>query len=89
MRTVHCKKLNKEAPGLARIPYPGDLGRRVYEQISQEAWDMWINHQTMLINEYRITPVEPKARQFLEEEMEKFLFTDQATKIAGFVPPKL
>ena len=73
-RKVHCVKLNKEADGLNAVTYPGELGKRIYEQVSQEAWQMWLSHQTMLINEYRLTPIEPKAREFLEEEMEKFFF---------------
>ncbi len=73
-RSVNCIKLNKEAEGLATLPYPGDLGKRIYEQVSKEAWQMWLGHQTMLINEYRLTPIEPKARKFLEEEMEKYFF---------------
>ena len=86
-RMVHCVKLDKEAEGLDRPTYPGDLGKRIYLNISKEAWQMWVGHQTMLINEYRLTPVDPKARKFLEEEMEKFLFTDEATQISGYVPP--
>ena len=74
MRTVKCEKLKSEAEGLEYIPYPGEIGKRIYESISKQAWQEWINHQTMLINEYRLTPVDPKARKFLEEEMEKFLF---------------
>ncbi len=73
-RTVHCVKLGTEAEGLERPPYPGELGQRIFEQISKEAWGMWLQHQTMLINEYRLTPVDPKARQFLEREMENFFF---------------
>ena len=73
-RSVNCIKLNKEAEGLPTLPYPGDLGKRIYQQVSQEAWKMWLGHQTMLINEYRLTPIEPKARKFLEEEMEKYFF---------------
>ncbi len=73
-RSVNCIKLNKEAEGLATLPYPGDLGKRIYEQVSQEAWKMWLGHQTILINENRLTPIEPKARKFLEEEMEKYFF---------------
>ena len=87
-RMVHCVKLDKEAEGLDRPTYPGDLGKRIYLNISKEAWQMWVGHQTMLINEYRLTPVDPKARKFLEEEMEKFLFTDEETKISGYVPPE-
>lgn len=88
-RMVHCKKLDQELEGMVRPPYPGELGKRVYQEISLEAWSLWIAHQTMLINEYRLTPVDPKAREFLEEEMEKFLFTDEETKIDGYVPPTL
>lgn len=86
-RMVQCAKLNKEAPGLERPTYPGELGKRIYMNISQEAWQMWVGHQTMLINEYRLTPVDPKARKFLEEEMEKFLFSDVAAMPGGYVPP--
>lgn len=71
---VNCIKLGKEAEGLARQPYPGELGRRIFEQVSAEGWQMWLRHQTMLINEYRLSPVDPKVRKMLEEEMEKFFF---------------
>lgn len=86
-RTVHCLHLQREAPGLDRPPYPGELGKRIYENVSKEAWAQWVNHQTMLINEYRLTPVDPKARKFLESEMEKFLFGGGAQKPEGYVPP--
>ncbi len=87
-RMVHCVKLDKEAEGLDRPTYPGDLGKRIYEQVSKEAWQLWLSHQTMLINEYRLTPIEPKARQFLEEEMDKFFFTGGAEKPKEFVTPE-
>ncbi len=86
-RTVHCQYLNREAPGLERIPYPGELGKRIYESISAEAWQAWIRHQTILINEYRLSPIEPKARQFLVGEMEKFLFGGGSAAPADFVEP--
>jgi len=73
-RMVQCVKLDKEAEGLDRPTYPGDLGKRIYQNVSKEAWQGWVGHQTMLINEYRLTPVDPKARKFLEEEMEKYFF---------------
>ena len=73
-RTVQCALLNKEADGLDFAPYPGELGQRVYENVSKEAWQQWLAHQTILINEYRLTPIEPEARKFLETEMEKFFF---------------
>ena len=87
-RTVHCIKLDKEAEGLAVPTYPGDLGKRIYEQVSKEAWQMWLGHQTMLINEYRLTPVEPKARKFLEEEMEKYFFGEGSEAPKEFVEPE-
>ena len=74
MRTVNCLMLNKELEGLDRPTYPGELGIKIFENISKEAWALWLKHMTMLINENRLTPMEPKARTFLEEEMEKFLF---------------
>ena len=86
-RTVHCAYLGREAPGLERIPYPGDLGKRIFENISAEAWQAWLRHQTMLMNEYRLTPIEPKARKFLVEEMEKFLFGKGSQAPEGYVAP--
>lgn len=87
-RTVHCVKLGREAEGLDRQPYPGDLGKRVFEQVSKQAWQDWLRHQTMLINENRLSPLDPKSRKFLEGEMELFFFGEGAEKPAGYVPPK-
>lgn len=87
-RMVQCIKLGKEAEGLRAPPYPGDLGKRIFDNVSQEAWNMWLQHQTMLINEYRLTPIEPKARQFLEEEMEKYFFEGGSAKPQEYVPPE-
>jgi Fe-S cluster biosynthesis and repair protein YggX len=84
---VQCVKLGKEAEGLDRPTYPGELGKRIYENISKEAWASWVQRQTMLMNEYRLSPIDPKARKFLEEEMEKFLFSDDSATPDGFVPP--
>jgi Fe-S cluster biosynthesis and repair protein YggX len=84
-RKVQCALLGVEAEGLDYAPYPGDLGQRIYENISQEAWQQWIAHQTMLINEYRLTPFEPEARKLLEEEMEKFLFGQGSAPPADYV----
>ena len=72
MRTVMCSKLKKELEGLERPTYPGELGKKIFDNVSKEAWGLWLKHMTMLINEYRLTPIEPKAKTFLEEEMEKF-----------------
>ena len=87
-RTVNCIKLGREAAGLERMPYPGPLGQRIFDEVSAEAWAQWLKHQTMLINEYRLTPVEPKARSFLEEEMEKFFFGEGSDRPKEFVPPE-
>jgi Fe-S cluster biosynthesis and repair protein YggX len=86
-RQVQCVLLKREAPGLERVPYPGDLGRRIYENVSKEAWASWLKHQTMLMNEYRLTPIEPKARKFLETEMEKFFFGAGSAAPQGYQPP--
>ena len=88
MKKIMCKKLKKEGEALDYLPYPGDIGKKIQESISKEAWEQWVSHQTMLINEMRLTPVEPKARKFLEEEMEKFFFGDGAQARQGFVPDK-
>jgi Fe-S cluster biosynthesis and repair protein YggX len=88
-RMVQCVKLGREAEGLAAPTYPGELGQRIFEQVSKEAWQQWLGRQTILINEYRISPVDPKARKFLEEEMEKFFFGEEAGAglPGGFVSP--
>jgi len=85
-RMVNCIKLGKEAEGLDMLTYPGDLGQKIYDGISKEAWQAWVNHQTMLMNEYRLSPINPKDRKFLEEEMEKFLLGDGPSAIDNFVP---
>ena len=87
-RIVQCQKLGKKAPGLEQPPYPGELGERIYDSISSEAWQLWIQHQTMLINEYRLNLLELEARKFLKTQMENFLFGQGADKPAGFVPPE-
>lgn len=87
-RMVQCVKLGKEAEGLDWQPYPGPLGERIMESVSKEGWQQWLSHQTMLINEYRLTPVDPKAREFLETEMEKFFFGEGSAAPAEFVAPE-
>jgi len=87
-RIVQCVKLGKEAEGLKVQPYPGELGKKIFENVSLEAWQMWLKHQTMLINEYRLSPIDPKARKLLEEEMEKFFFGEGASMPPEFVQPK-
>lgn len=87
-RMVQCILLGREAEGLARVPYPGELGQRIYDNVSKEAWQKWLGHQTMLINEYRLVTFEPKARTFLVGEMEKFFFGGGSTAPQGYVNPE-
>ena len=85
-RTVNCVILKMEAEGLDFAPYPGGLGQKIYDNVSKEAWQRWLGHQTMLINEYRLTPIEPEARKFLETEMEKYFFGEGSAKPEEYVP---
>ena len=78
--------LGADAEGLDYAPYPGELGQRIYDNVSKEAWQRWLGHQTMLINEYRLTPIEHDARKFLEAEMEKFFFGEGSSRPQEFVP---
>ncbi len=84
-RTVQCVVLGTESEGLDRPPYPGELGQRIFDSVSKVAWQRWLGHQTMLINEYRLTPIEPKAREFLEREMEQFFFGEGSERPPDFV----
>jgi Fe-S cluster biosynthesis and repair protein YggX len=86
-RTVHCAKLGIDAEALEYAPWPGPLGQRIYAEISKQAWQQWLAHQTMLINEYRLNPLDPKARQFLGGEMEKFLFGGDVAQPQGYTAP--
>ena len=86
-RTVKCIKLGREAEGLDFPPYPGELGKRIYENVSKEAWQQWIRHQTMLVNENRLSLADPRARKWLAEQMEKHVFGSGAEMPSGFVPP--
>ncbi len=87
-RTVFCRKLQKDADGLDFQLYPGELGKRIFDSISKEAWAEWQKKQTMLINEKKLNMMEPTDRKFLEEQMEAFLFEGKEPTIEGYVPPK-
>jgi len=87
-RTVNCVKLGREADGLDFPPYPGELGKRIYESVSKEAWAAWLKHQTMLINENRLNMADPAARKYLAEQVESYFFGAGADTVSGFVPPK-
>ncbi len=87
-RTVKCVKLGREADGLDFQPYPGDLGKRIFDQVSKQAWQDWLKHQTMLVNENRLNLADASARQYLARQMERYFFGEGAERPAGYVPPR-
>lgn len=87
-RTVQCVKYGKDLPGLEYAPIKGELGERIYNGVSKDAWDLWVKHSTMVINEYRLNPSEPEAQKILSEQMEQFFFGDGAALPPDFVPPQ-
>lgn len=86
-RTVQCVYLKKEAEGLDFAPYPGELGKRIYDNVSKEAFELWKRHQTMLVNENRLNLADARARQYLARQMERFFFGEGVDQPTGFVPP--
>ena len=86
-RTVNCIKLGREAEGLDFPPYPGELGKRLYQEVSKEAWQGWLKHQTMLVNENRLNLADVRARKYLATQLENYFFGDGAEQPAGYVPP--
>jgi len=87
-RMIVCIKLGREAEGLEHLPYPGEIGKRIWESVSKEAWRQWLEHQKMLVNENRLTLADPKAREYLVTQMEAYFFGGGADVAAGFVPPR-
>lgn len=87
-RTVHCVKFGKDMPGLERVPWKGEIGKRVFENVSAEAWKMWIEYSKMLMNEYRLNPLDPQSQKIMEEQMEQFFFGEGTKLPEGYVPPR-
>ncbi len=87
-RTVMCRKYQREMEGLAQPPFPGARGQRIFDSVSKQAWQEWLAHQTMLVNEKRLNLMDRGTRVFLEEEMEKFFSNQEVTRAEGYVPPK-
>jgi Fe-S cluster biosynthesis and repair protein YggX len=85
-RMVFCVKLRRELPGLEAPPWPGPLGQRIYEQVSQEAWDQWEERMKMILNEYRLLPFQKEAQQIIAKHMDEFFFGDEAAAPPGYVP---
>jgi Fe-S cluster biosynthesis and repair protein YggX len=86
-RIIQCIKLGREAEGLDFPPVPGELGKRIFESVSKEAWQQWQRHQTMLVNENRLSLADAKARKYLQAQMEQYFFGDGGDTPAGYVPP--
>lgn len=88
VRMVNCVKLGRELPGLDRPPWKGELGRRIYENVSKEAWKMWVDHSKMLLNEFRLNPLDPNSQKVMEDQMEQFFFGSGTKPPEGYVAPK-
>ena len=87
MSKVYCVKLNKELEALERAPYPGELGNKILDSVSKDAWQMWLDHQTMLINENNLNLFEESSQSYLKEQMEKYFFSDNdLDQIKGYIP---
>src|SRR5271169_1976064 len=87
-RMVHCVKFDKDMPGLERVPWRGELGKRVFEKVSKEAWKLWVEYSKMLMNEYHLNPIDPNSQKIMEEQMEQFFFNEGAKLPEGYVAPK-
>lgn len=83
-RQLLCVKLQQQLEGMNTPPFPGPLGERIFHQVSKQAWSMWLSHQTMLINEYRLNLIDPKAREFLQQELQKYFFGEGSEKPKGY-----
>ena len=85
-RMVHCVKFDKDLPGLDRVPWKGELGKRVFENVSKDAWKLWLEYSKMVMNEYRLNPIDPNSQKIMEEQMEQFFFGEGAALPPGYVP---
>jgi Fe-S cluster biosynthesis and repair protein YggX len=87
-RMVMCVKFGRMMPGLDRIPWKGALGKRVYENVSKDAWKLWIEHSKMVMNEFRLNPLDPGSQKIMEEQMEQFFFGEGSKLPEGYIPPR-
>src|SRR6204780_1429593 len=87
-RMVKCVKFGREMPGLDRVPWKGDIGKRVYDNVSKEAWKLWVEHSKMLMNEYRLNPLDPNSLKIMEDQMEQFFFGEGSKLPESYVAPK-
>ncbi len=87
-RTVFCRKYQQELEGLERPPYPGPKGQEIFDSVSRQAWQEWLEHQTRLINEKHLNMMDASARSYLQEQMDKFFENESFDQVEGYVPPK-
>ena len=87
-RMVKCIKFGREMSGLDRVPWKGELGKRIFENVSKEAWTLWIEHSKMVMNEFRLNPLDPNSQEIMEQQMEQFFFGEGAKLPEGYVPPR-
>jgi Fe-S cluster biosynthesis and repair protein YggX len=87
-RMVNCVKFGKMLPGLDRIPWKGELGKRIYDNVSKDAWKLWIEHSKMIMNEYRLNPLDPSSQKIMEEQLEQFFFGEGSKLPEGYIPPR-
>ena len=87
-RKVMCVKFQREMPGLDEAPFDNPLGERIFENVSKEAWKMWIEQMKMIMNEYRLNPLDPQSQKIMEEQLEQFFFGEGAKLPEGYVPPR-
>jgi Fe-S cluster biosynthesis and repair protein YggX len=88
VRMVKCVKFGREMPGLDRIPWKGEIGKKVYDNVSKEAWKLWVEHSKMVMNEFRLNPLDPKSQQIMEEQLNNYFFGEGAKLPDSYVPPK-
>jgi Fe-S cluster biosynthesis and repair protein YggX len=88
VRMVKCVKFGREMPGLDRVPWKGEIGKRVYDNVSKEGWKLWVEHSKMLMNEYRLNPLDPNSLKIMEEQMEQFFFGEGSKLPDSYVAPK-
>jgi Fe-S cluster biosynthesis and repair protein YggX len=86
--TVMCVKFGRKMEGLDRVPWKGEIGQRIYENVSKDAWKMWIEHSKMIMNEYRLNPLDPQSQKIMEEQMEQFFFGEGAKLPEGYIPQR-
>jgi Fe-S cluster biosynthesis and repair protein YggX len=86
--TVTCVKFGRKMEGLDRVPWKGELGQRIYENVSKEAWKLWVEHSKMIMNEYRLNPLDPQSQKIMEEQLEQFFFGEGAKLPEGYIPPR-